>query len=162
MESRFDHAARIRRAVPDDARAIAELSRQLGYPSTPEEVASRLEKLSSSALDAVFVATREVDDARASVRGGRARVIAWLHVIGRTMIESAPYAEIGGLVVHESERARGVGRALVAKAESCAAARGYATIRVRSNVVREAAHRFYSARGYRTSKTQTVFVKKLC
>jgi len=161
MESRFDHAARIRRAVPEDAREIAELSRQLGYPSTPEEIATRFESLSSSALDAVFVATLEADDTRAPAPACGARVIAWLHVFGRTMIESAPYAEIGGLVVHESERARGVGRALVAEAESWAAARGYATIRVRSNVVREAAHRFYSARGYRTSKTQTVFVKEL-
>lgn len=161
MKSRLHHAARIRRAVPEDASAIAELSRQLGYPSTPDEVASRLEALSPSALDAVFVATREVDDARAPAPAGGARVIAWLHVFGRTMIESAPCAEIGGLVVHESERARGVGRALVAEAESWAAARGYATIRVRSNVVREDAHRFYAARGYRTSKTQTVFVKEL-
>lgn len=172
-----DFMLRIRRAIPEDAVAIAGLSRQLGYPSTAEETAARLDALSASALDAVFVATREtaarpagvrspaaperVADRNAPAPASGARVIAWLHVFGRTMIESAPYAEIGGLVVDESERSRGVGRALVAEAESWAAARGYATIRVRSNVVREGAHRFYSARGYEASKRQTVFVKAL-
>lgn len=141
----------IRRAFPGDAGAIAELSRQLGYPATREEIAARVEALAASSLDAVFVAAR----------GAGERVIGWLHVFGRTMIESAPYAEIGGLVVDESERGRGVGRALVAQAESWASEHGYKTIRVRSNVVREDAHRFYAARSYRMTKQQGVFVKDL-
>jgi hypothetical protein len=42
-----------------------------------------------------------------------------------------------------------------------AAERGYRKLRVRSNVVREDAHRFYEREGFRRTKTQMVLDRKL-
>ena len=70
-------------------------------------------------------------------------------------------AEIGGLVVDEGLRGRGVGRMLMRQAEVWALAQGCRAIRLRSNIVREGAHSFYERLGYSRLKTQTVFRKPL-
>jgi len=46
-------------------------------------------------------------------------------------------------------------------AEQWARVHGFALMRVRSNVVRERAHRFYEREGYARVKTQAVFRKAL-
>jgi GNAT superfamily N-acetyltransferase len=54
-----------------------------------------------------------------------------------------------------------VGKLLVQAAVRWAAERGYAKVRVRSNVVREDAHRFYEREGFQRAKTQAVFDLRL-
>jgi Acetyltransferase (GNAT) family. len=88
-------------------------------------------------------------------------VIGWGHVGSRLLLESDPFAELLGLVVDARRRSGGVGARLVEEAERWAVARGHFTIRVRSNVIREDAHRFYFRSGYRLSKRQAVFTKDL-
>lgn len=55
----------------------------------------------------------------------------------------------------------GVGATLLAAAEAWAAARGHDTLRVRSNVIRVDAHRFYERLGYERVKQSLVFQKHL-
>ena len=144
-------AIRIRDAAPPDAEALAALAGQLGYPSGAAEVGSRLAFMAAHpALHAVYVA----EDAQGAVAG-------WVHVFVSAHVESDPFAEIGGLVVDEQQRGAGVGEALVRRAEAWARARGLAHLRVRSNVVRERALRFYERHGFVRHKEQVVLHKEV-
>ena len=87
-------------------------------------------------------------------------VTGWVDVAARRTLDSEPYAEIVGLVV--DEQYRGAHREqLVAAGVEWARERGIAEVRVRSNVVRLRAHRFYERLGFATRKSQKVFVKAL-
>jgi len=140
----------LRTAGPHDAEEIARLATQLGYPPSPEEIRARIERVMAEKLGRIIAA---VDDSGA--------VLGWTHVFVAYRIESEPFAEIGGLVVDESHRNRGIGRILLEEAEKWAAASGVSTLRVRSNMIRRDAHRFYERAGYSCSKTQGVFDKRL-
>ena len=140
----------IRPAAPQDAQALALLSGQLGYPVPAAEMAQRLHSVLAEPRHAVFVWQR-TDGA----------VLGWIHVFRSLYLESAPMAEIGGLVIDETARSRGIGAALVEHVERWAAERGLARMRVRSRVSRAEAHRFYERLGYARFKQQEVFVKDL-
>ena len=140
----------IRDAVPADAAALAELSAQLGYPVPPDEMAERLAALLADPHHRVFVFSSDA--------GG---VLGWVHVFRSLYLEAPPMAEIGGLVVDEAARSRGIGARLVARVERWALAHGLVRIRVRSRLEREDAHRFYDRLGYSRLKRQQVFVKDL-
>jgi GNAT superfamily N-acetyltransferase len=141
---------RVRPMTERDARAAAELAGQLGYPSTAEQIRRRLAGLSGDPESAVFVA--ESDDGR---------VVGWVHVVAHCFLEMDPYAELGGLVVDAAARRQGAGKALVSAAEEWAAGRGYATMRVRSNMKRAEAQPFYEGAGYVIVKSQNVYEKTL-
>jgi GNAT superfamily N-acetyltransferase len=64
------------------------------------------------------------------------------------------------LVVSETARGQRVGSALLAAAEAWAREQGFASMRVRSNIMRERAHRFYLREGYTEKKRQAVFLKR--
>jgi GNAT superfamily N-acetyltransferase len=148
----------VRLATPADAAPLAELSSQLGYPVTPEQVASRLRRLTGDPLHGVFVA--ELPEPGDSAGGGLA-VIGWVHVQERHLIETEVRAEVTAMVVGEGHRRRGAGRVLMAQAEQWARERGCEAVILRSNVIRAWAHAFYDALGYRILKTQKVFLKEL-
>ncbi len=139
----------IRKARIEDAEAVNRLAGQLGYPADSNATRERLVHLMDAADDDVFVA----------IEGGE--VVGWIQVGVHICLESTPFAEIFGLVVDESQRGRGVGKALVGRAETWARERGITKLRVRSNVIREATHRFYEALGFSGSKRQTVFDKNI-
>lgn len=142
---------RMREAVAADAPALAVLAGELGYPSSEAEVGERLARLLARPRShAVFVAEGEAGSP-----------VAWIHVVVVLQVESDPFAEIGGLVVGEASRGRGMGEALVRRAEAWARERGLGSLRVRSNVVRERAHRFYRRVGFERLKEQLVLVKRL-
>src|SRR5262245_28584316 len=141
---------RVRGMTKQDARAAAELSGQLGYPSTVAQLEGRFDSVSGDPESALFVAE---DD--------EGRVVGWLHVCGRSLLETDRFAEIAGLVVDAAARRKGAGRVLVSAAESWAASRGYVTMRVRSNVKRVEARAFYEAAGYAIVKSQNVYEKIL-
>lgn len=143
------HDVKIRLAARNDAAALASLAEELGYPTSPSEIGERLSALSASPNDAVFVAVLGLTP------------VAWIHVTTVTLLESERHAEIRGLVVTSSLRARGLGAQLVARAEEWARAQGVSRIRVRSNAVREQTHRFYERLGYAVKKEQKVFDKAL-
>ncbi len=140
----------IRRAIPGDAGAIAELATALGYPSSRIVVSKRLADTLSRNDHFVAVA---VD--------ASCRVIGWIHACEELRIESDRKVEVGGLIVKKQERGKGAGLKLLEAAESWAAELGVADIRLRSNVVRENAHAFFERAGYRNTKTSRVFDKTL-
>lgn len=133
-----------------DAASLADLSSQLGYPVSADELAERLAVVGANDHAAVRVATDASD-----------RAIGWIHVeLKRTLV--APLtAQVMGLVVAEGDRGAGVGRGLLAAAEEWAAARGCRQMLVGTRVTRERAHRFYTREGYTLQKTSHFFEKTL-
>jgi GNAT superfamily N-acetyltransferase len=139
----------IRTAHVGDAEDLARLCAQLGYPATSAQLASRLD----------LIARRSGHEVIVALRGNM--VVGWLHVLRDIHLESGEFAEIAGLVVDADHRNGGVGRALIQAAETWARERGVAALRVRTNVVRADAHRFYQREGYKLQKEQKVFSKML-
>jgi GNAT superfamily N-acetyltransferase len=140
---------KIRRAKGSDARYLAALSGELGYPVTTAEMKRRLSRLNPAANNAVFVA--ETQD----------EVIGWVHVSVNYLMEVAVRAEVNGLVVSEKQRSNGAGARLLEAAEKWARGKRCVNMSVRSNVVRERAHAFYERHGYEHYKTQKAFRKPL-
>jgi len=141
---------KIRRAKSADAPRIAVLTGQLGYPATTSEMRKRLLGIKPASLHAVFVAD-------APEHG----VIGWVHVSKQPLLEEEIRAEVNGLVVAEGQRSLGAGAQLLAAAEDWAHKHGCKSMSVRSNVIRERAHKFYERNGYEHFKTQKSFRKPL-
>ena len=141
---------KIRRAKRTDAPQIAVLAGQLGYPATTPEMSKRLLGIKPASLHAVFVADAPEDG-----------VIGWVHVSKQPLLEVEMRAEVNGLVVAEGQRSLGAGGRLRAAAEEWARKHGCKGMSVRSNVIRERAHKFYERNGYEHYKTQKSFRKPL-
>ncbi|SRR6266852_6779902 len=141
---------KIRRARPSDAKRLAELSGQLGYPVSAGEIIKRLRRLAPVSQHAVLVADSP-----------GAGVIGWLHVSVEHLVEVDVRAEVNGLVVAEELRSLGAGARLLKAAEDWARKHGCLSMHVRSNVIRERAHKFYERLGYEHYKTQKAFRKML-
>ena len=140
----------VREAALADATRIAELSGQLNYPSVPADVARRLRELPQDGSHAVFVA-----------EDGAGRVVGWAHVFALHFVGSDLRAEVAGLVVDDSCRRGGVGKALMARVEEWAREKGLPAVTLRSNIIRGPAHAFYEKLGYTRIKTQHAFRKQL-
>jgi GNAT superfamily N-acetyltransferase len=141
---------KIRRAKSGDAPRLAELCGQLGYPATAAQMRQRLRGVRPASQHAIFVAVTK--------NGG---VIGWLHVSKEPLLEVEIRAEVNGLVVAEGQRSLGAGARLLAAAEEWARKHGCKSMSVRSNVIRERAHKFYERDGYEHYKTQKSFRKPL-
>lgn len=142
--------ARVRRVRLTDADRIAELSGQLGYPSTEKQMKARLRDVFKDKEAACFIAE--------SRDGG---LIGWIHVSTTPLLEVERRAEVNGLVVDEAARSHGAGALLLAAAEKWARGKRSKSMSVRSNVLRERAHGFYLRNGYEHYKTQKAFRKGL-
>jgi GNAT superfamily N-acetyltransferase len=142
-------AAIVRLARLEDAERLAELSAQLGYPATAGQISARLARIIPDPLQDVYVA---------EVSG---RIAGWIHLLPHSYLEIDELAEVGGIVVDEQYRGRGLGRLLMQQAEDWASQQGFASIYLRSNAKRAAAHKFYQSLGYTNIKTSYSFVKDL-
>jgi N-acetylglutamate synthase-like GNAT family acetyltransferase len=140
---------RIRDAALADAARIADLSAQLGYPSSTEQALVRLGTVLQNGMHAVCVAENEDG------------VVGWVHVHEHLSVCQDRVAEVIGLVVAANWRGAGMGKCLIEAAEKWARRKGLSAIVLRSNVIREAAHRFYERLGYTRIKTQHVLGKSL-
>jgi len=109
-----------------------------------------LRQLAPVSKHAVFVA--ESPDAPTGL-------IGWVHVSVTHLLESDIRAEVNGLIVSEGQRSAGAGAKLLEAAEEWARRRGCKGMNVRSNVIRERAHKFYERQGYEHYKTQKAFRK---
>ena len=146
----MEQAVKIRRARQADAPRLAELSGQLGYPTTVREMAARLKLALQVENSVCFVATTREEG-----------VVGWAHVSVTPLLEVQRRAELNALVVDENVRGRGVGWSLLQAAEGWARKRRCKGISLRSNVLRERAHGFYQRHGYEHYKTQKAFRKGL-
>jgi GNAT superfamily N-acetyltransferase len=135
---------------PEDAAAVADLTTQLGYPSSASDISRRFEHIQARRDSRLLVAE---DISRA--------IVGWIHVQALYALEADGRAEIWGLVVSESARRTGIGRLLIEAAEEWAVAQGFNVMGVRSNRLRTGSHEFYQHLGYEITKTQNVFRKQL-
>jgi GNAT superfamily N-acetyltransferase len=137
-------------AQETDAAEIARLSLELGYQAGVEQTLAALGQMLGSPRYLVVVAS-----------GGAGQLLGWAVAERRWMLETGESVEITGLVVATSARRRGVGKALVAAAESWARGNGFSSLRVRSNVTRSESHPFYERLGFERAKTQHAYRKAL-
>jgi GNAT superfamily N-acetyltransferase len=139
----------VRSLIIEDAAEVAKLCVELGYPASEEELRIRILTLTQSG-DRVGLA---------AIVG--TKLLGWIDAAVERHLHIEDIVVIGGLVVAESARGRGVGRMLCAEVEEWARERGFKRVRVRSQTKREDAHRFYQRDGYRTVKASLVFEKNL-
>lgn len=138
----------IRDMLPGDAGAINDLSRQLGYPLSIDETKACMKNVMTSDGHIALVAT---DDKK---------VIGWIHGFKTIHLVGKPFIEIGGLVVDESYRNRHIGKKLLEKVGEWGLKQDI-NVRVRSNIKRREAHRFYLNNGFTEIKEQKVFEQQL-
>lgn len=135
----------VRLATLEDAEAIHLLSALLGYADSPSgQTTERLRSLLASETDAVWVAE------------SAGQLLGWVHAFVAHRLASAAFVEIGGLVVDDTARRSGVGRALVQCVSEYAQKRDMA-VRVRCNAKRTDSHAFYRDIGFDSLKSQQVF-----
>lgn len=139
----------VRVALVSDAAAVVGLTRQLGYEVLAPDVEARLSRILSRADQQFFVAELE------------GHVVGWLHAAISEYVETGPFVVIGGLVVDQEQRGKGIGRELMSRAEDWAKNQGCTIVRLWSSSFRTAAHRFYEGLGYANIKTQYAFAKSL-
>jgi GNAT superfamily N-acetyltransferase len=141
---------KIRKAQAGDAKRVAKLSGELGYPSNTEAMRRRLKAIAWDPDHTAYVA---------EVKGGG--IVGWAHAFITRSLLVEPFLELGGLVVTSSQQRQGVGKLLMIAVEGWARRKGVNTIRVRSRSNRKAAHAFYREIGYQQLKTQETFFKEI-
>jgi GNAT superfamily N-acetyltransferase len=140
----------IRVIEPGDAVSVAELSGQLGYDTTVEEMRQRI------------VALSPVRDRHIALVGClEGEVVGWIEAEVTHHLQSAPHTLITGLVVKDGVRSFGIGRRLCAEVEEWSRNNGISIVRVTSRSTRERAHQFYLRDGFAQTKISHVFEKVL-
>ena len=135
----------LRQIAVSDVQQIAELSHQLGYEISATQMFQNIEAVLQHADCDAFVAVHNN------------RVVGWIGLAYRLQLESPPLCEINGLVIHETYRGQGIGKMLIEKAKSWSTSKKTHCLRLRTNINRKDAHRFYSALGFKEVKQQKVF-----
>jgi GNAT superfamily N-acetyltransferase len=140
----------VRPARASDIAQLTPLCGQLGYPSSEEDVRARLAGIEAAPLHTLWVA--ETSDGK---------LAGFLNAFVMRTIDTDVRVEVAALVVDDAQRSRGVGKLLIEQVESWARENGCGTIGLRSNVIRDRAHKFYERLGYVHYKTQKAFRKTL-
>ena len=138
---------RVRRARSVDIEAMARLATQLGYDVSPAQVGRWLAAGAEGRVAFVAVAEGEV--------------VGWAQGHDLDLLQYPSVLEVGGLVVADVARNRGVGKLLVAALADWGCRRGHTEVMVRSNVTREGAHEFYEALGFTRVKTSHTWSREI-
>ena len=137
----------IREPHREDLEAIRELSVQLGYDCSLTDLANRFEAIQEAPGDQLYVP----EDA--------SRVCGYIHLQVYRSLYSDCLLNIMGIVVDENCRGRGIGTALLEKAEEYARSQGATGIRALSGSHREKAHRFYIRNSFKYINEKKLFLK---
>lgn len=127
----------VREATLADAAALAPLLGELGYPVDASALAARVRRMLDRSDQKIFLA----ED------GAGALGLLALHVFP-ALAYDRDLALIMALVVTERARGRGVGRALIDRAESVSKSLGAGRLMVTTHVRRADAHAFYERLGF--------------
>jgi GNAT superfamily N-acetyltransferase len=138
----------VRCAVESDAPELARLLSALGHPTTATELAERWPRWTAAGNDALV----------AVLADGSLVGMATLHRM-IVLHRPKPVGRITALVVDATARGRGIGRALVAAAETTLTHAGCGILEITSNVKLPDAHAFYEHLGY--GQTSYRFAKTL-
>ncbi len=139
----------IRAAKVEDFGCITRLSNQFGYMGEPGKTKERLSEIIARNDNCAFVATEN------------GIVIGWIHGAYTLRIQSGSYVEIGGLVIDENCRRKGIGRLLVQEVTEWTKLTKGSIIRVKCNSIRNESHQFYISIGFKEVKEQKVFCRKI-
>ena len=139
----------IRDMGPTDIAACRLLLSQLGYDLNPQEVKRRYETISEKQDHAIFVGEQD------------GQVVALLHVYERPAFDKPPEVIVQALVVDQNSRGKGIGKAMMNRAERWAADRKFSSVALTSSVSRCDAHSFYNEIGYKVAATSHLFRKNL-
>jgi len=127
----------IRPATHADAEAIARLMSELGYPTAPDRMTTRLTAILAD------------DDYGTFVAGDGATIAGMIGTRTGPLYEfDEPYGQIMVLVVADGQRRTGTGALLLGAAEGHFAKRGVRFAVVTSASHRADAHAFYEKHGY--------------
>ncbi|MEA1979148.1 MAG: GNAT family N-acetyltransferase [Chloroflexota bacterium] len=126
---------------------LIELLQSEGFKISLEDIHSRIDKLPGE--DRLLLA----------VEGERLYGYAHL-AISHDLMDSET-AVVVSVIVRENKRRQGVGRRLIAAAETWASQSGRSRLLLRTDVVRTGAHAFFVALGYDGSSTQLEFIRHL-
>jgi GNAT superfamily N-acetyltransferase len=133
-----------------DAESVCALILMLGYDRPVSEVRQWIAGL-----------VDRVDRQAAFVACLGGEVVGWIEASVELRLQASPFTLIGGLVVRDGMRGKGIGRMLCEQVERWSRERGVGKVRVTSRNSREGAHRFYQRDGYKLTKTSLVFEKEL-
>ena len=139
----------VRNISPEDAAHVKRLSEQLGYSISLEETSANIKEVMILKNHVAFVAIANHE------------IIGWVHAFKTTTIESLPFIEMAGLVVDDRHRSKGIGKLLTDQIKQWCIQQNVPLLRVRSNVIRKEAHKFYLNNGFTEIKEQKVFQMKL-
>lgn len=139
----------VRQMTTEDAQCVQRLSEQLGYPLSLSEIQNNIKQTTATKDHIAFVGLHEGE------------IVGWIHAFKALFLESTPFIEIGGLVVDENYRSKGIGKKLVSRITEWTVEMGIKEIRVRSQVKRKEAHNFYLNNGFKEIKEQKVFQMNL-
>ena len=134
----------IRKALESDSVSLLHLCEQLGYASGEKDMIQRIKQLDVSSNDCLLIA--EIDK----------KIIGWIHVFYTVRLESGAFTEIGGFVVDELYRGKGVGTLLLKEAVKWSGDKTK-KLRVRCRTDRTEAHLFYQHKGFIELKEQKIF-----
>ena len=126
---------------------IAELNREAGFPASSEDIKRRLLVLP--------------DGDRLILGLDGERLIGYAHLRVAHDLLNEETAELVSIIVRESYRRQGVGRRLIAAAETWATQSGKARLLLHTEVVRTEAHAFFIALGYEETSTSIDFIRDL-
>ena len=132
-----------------DAENIRKLSGQLGYSISLEDTQANIKQILALESHTALVAI------------SNDKIVGWIHAFETRTIESLPFIELAGLVIDENARGKGIGKILVEKIKQWCMKRNISSLRVRSNVIRKDAHKFYLNLGFSEIKEQKVFQMSL-
>ena len=149
MRNEIENEMIINQATIDDAPAIRLLSHQLGYPVSEQQTLDNLRIILTNKEEALFVA-----------RLGNA-IVGWIGVFQSLHLVSGYCFEVAGLVVDSNHQRLGIGKRLLEKAREWSKEKGGQVFRVRTNVKRGEAHKFYRRFGFEEVKEQKVFEMKI-
>ena len=127
----------IRDATNSDAKAVAELLGELGYPVRPTDVPGRLARFTSGGNGRVLVA----------VADGVVRAFAAVEIT-YPIHHSKPVAHLSSFAVGRPARRQGIGWRLLGAVEQAARDAGCSDVVVTSAEHRADAHAFYPAAGW--------------
>ncbi len=141
----------IERMSEKDIEDVTKLSEQLGYPNKVSDIKARYIEIKDLSDYSLYVA-----------RNSEGKVLGFVqvHAEALSLLEGSR-ANLGALIVDQRARGKGVGAALIKKAEEWARERGLHMMRVRTNIKRIEAHQFYEKQGYEINKTSHILTKKL-
>lgn len=134
-----------------DLQNVAHLAAQLGYPHSLSEIQSRFLKMVNHSSYALFVSKDESGKITGYVQVNREP---------NTLL-AGDRAEVSAMVVDSGLRSKGIGKALLAHAERWAKENELGLMRIRSNVNRMEAHKFYEKQQYQIKKSWHLFSKNL-